>query len=304
MQKKTEPMEASVVTSARINKKRDITVAYVILWGTLITAIATVFTALVTAIVKPEWFSLLILEQEATLTPVASIIEIKSTVTPPSVAGETSGVEFPTSVWAPPLDLPGADWAKGCINSEIWQIYSSENDFNAPTQDGCYQLLEYGISAHQGNLAFVREKVRVPEAYGILVPIPDNAAISFTLRATKLEKAEVWVGIAKEPTSWSGIYLVSKDGGNFAIREVTNNIPARKSRKYHDVEEPYRSEFQFEIEGNQWDISYDNSPAKMFSNVNLDFSPRYLFLGYRVYSENGVTGCLDTRISDLIIEKR
>ena len=238
---------------------------------------------------------------EVTLTPIDEVIVTSF----PSAIEKTpkTEIESPSSAWIPSEEYPGADWERGCISSETWGIYSSAGYLNTPVEDGCYQLIEYGVSVHQGNLAFVRTKVFEPEIFGFLIPIPNNAKIAFDLRINELENAEVLVGISESPNSWDGVYLFSKADDNFHVASVENNFPVKVRENYYERSAPNIYNFEFEIEGNLWDISYENSPADMFTDINLSFSPRYLFIGYRAYKKGGSTGNLNTRISHLVIEE-
>ncbi len=237
-------------------------------------------------------------------TPIVTVVSTDTdTVNTPSISPTSNSIS-PTSIWTPSAEYPGADWKRNCISSDIWDVYSANYDFENKVQDGCYQLLEYGISAHSGNLAFVREKVRSTEIYGILVPIPDNVEIEFVLRVNKINNADIWMGIVKEPNSRAGTYLVSKKDAYFDIIEIRNTFPSKLHENYHIQFNQGNYHFRFELQGNQWNIWRDGTPQPMFTNINLTFTPRYLFIGYRAYPTDGVSGELDVRISDLMIEEQ
>ncbi len=210
----------------------------------------------------------------------------------------------PTSAWTPSVEYPGADWQRGCISAKIWELYSLDPTFGEVVKDGCYQLLEYGISAHQGNLAFVRQKVRETELYGVVVPIPDNAEIDFSLRVNALNNADIWMGIIQNPASRAGVYLVGKKDAYFDMIEVKHDYPSKLNENYHIRFNQGFYRFKFEIEGNLWNIWRNGTPQAMFSDINLSFAPRYLFIGYRAYPQDGISGTVDVRISDLVIEEK
>jgi hypothetical protein len=267
----------------------------------VIGALATIAAAMVGSPVLVEMYKTSLTQtqtQTPTMTPV-STIEL-----PTKPSASPSNSQTATSVWTPSAEYPGSDWKRGCISAEIWQLYSSDPTFRAETKDGCYQLLEHGISAHQGNLAFVRNKVRQTEAYGILIPIPDNVAIEFSLRVNALNNAEVWTGIVKSPDSRAGSYLVAKKNAYFDIVEIHNEYPSKRNENYHVRYNQDYYHFKFEIEGNLWNIWRNGTPQTMFSDINLMFTPRYLFIGYRAYPSDGVSGTIDVRISDLTIEEK
>lgn len=225
-----------------------------------------------------------------------------SSFTPPPTlkAGETPPSPTADIVL---LENAGSDWERSCISSEIWQLYPSTLGLAVEHPEDCYSLISYGITANQGNLAFVRSNVREEEFRGIIVPIPDNTDIFFDLRVNHLENAEVWVGIMKSPIQWDGKYLRAKAGDSFNITNVINNFP-KHDDNYHETTNPQLYHFQYCIEGNLWTVNYDGSPAPMFRDEIINFSPRYLFIGYRAYSNGSVTGSIDARISNLKIEEK
>ncbi|MCP4141107.1 MAG: hypothetical protein GY755_12645 [Chloroflexi bacterium] len=252
----------------------------------------TIVAAFVAAILNPDWIPFL-QETAITETPTVMIDEVvfpQPTARPVKVDGERI--------------LPGEDWQSGCISSESWQVFSTEEGFLPSVEEECYNLIEHGVFASDGYLSFVKSKVRHPIIYGLTTEIFTNANVSVSLDINHIENAEVWVGIADSQNTWNGVYLVTKAGDNLSIRNVVNNLPVHTNRKYHAMEASGHYDFQFEIVGNQWDVSYDDSPANMFSSIELSFSPRYLFIGYRAYPENGLTGNIDVKISNLTIEDR
>jgi len=236
--------------------------------------------------------------QTAMITP-SSEVSLAST----EISGENTESP-PTSVWTPSAEFPGADWERGCVSSEIWDVYSSNFNLLMPISGNCYQLIEYGISAHQGNLAFVKNKILNEEIYGVLVRIPDNANIEFSLRVNELNNGDIWMGVVESPISRAGKYLVAKKDSYFDIIEIQKNFPSTVHENYHVQfhKNPYH--FRFEIEGNQWNIWREGTPQAMYTDINITFVPRYFFIGYRAYSANGISGTVDVRISDLVIEER
>lgn len=265
----------------------------------LITALFAAFAAIAVAMIENPKESL------PTQTSEAMVVE-----QPPQILTNTPPKTDipalpPTSVWTPSAEYPGADWQRGCISADIWQVYPSDRILLGDVvKDGCYQLLEYGISAHQGNLAFVRQKVRQTEIYGILVPIPDNVEIEFSLRVNRLDNAEVWMGIVKSPNSRAGSYLVAKKDAYFDLVEIKRDFPSKLNENYHVRYNQDYYHFKFDIEGNLWNIWRNGTPQAMYSGINLMFTPRYLFIGYRAYPSNGISGTVDVRISDLTIEEK
>lgn len=197
----------------------------------------------------------------------------------------------------------GNDWESSCISSEIWQLYPNSLGLAVEHPENCYNLIAYGMTANQGNLAFVRSNAREEEFRGLVIPIPDNVDIFFNLRVNHLENAAVWIGIMKNPTRWDGKYLRAKAGDSFNITNVINNFP-KHGDNYHETTAPPIYHFQYCLEGNLWTVNYDGSPAPMFKDEIITFSPRYLFIGYRAYSNSGVTGSIDVRISNLQIEAK
>lgn len=222
-------------------------------------------------------------------------------MTSPTLTEETQS-PLPTAdmvIW----EKAGSDWGRSCISSEIWQLYPNTLGLAVEHPENCYNLIAYGITANQGNLAFVRNNVREEEFRGVEIPIPDNVDIFFDLRVNHLENAEVWVGIMKNPTQIDGKYLRAKAGDNFNITNVINNFP-KHGENYYEKTSPPIYHFQYVIEGNLWTVNYDGSPAPMFKDETLNFSPRYLLIGYRAYSKGDMTGSIDVRISNLKIEEK
>ena len=274
------------------------------LWGIIIAAVlgllGTFYQANKTDPVRVPAFEAT-LEAEKTLTAIATLNA--GTPSPADIStSEPSLAPAPLTEPSPP-ERPSESLERGCISEKVWKLYSSDPNFSPEAQDGCYSLLDYGISARQGSLSFVRSKVRAPETYGLLVSIPNNAGISFELRINNIKNAEVWVGIAQSPRSWAGKYLRSKANGNFDIATVVNSFPTY-GENYYEKNEPDVYKFEYLVEGNLWTITYDSSPAPMFSDLTLNFSSRYLFVGFRAYPQDGISGSLDVCISDLVIEAK
>ena len=266
----------------------------------IITAIATVFAAMLTGV--GEQVVDYLLPPQATATVIAPPAPIATDVITPTTVVLLTPVADSTP-WELPVEAPGEDWLHSCISADSWRFFSQNPIGEIQIVDGCYQLIEYGISAHQGNLVFVRNKVRIPETHGILIPIPNDAEISFHLRTTELTNAEIWTGIVRSQDSQAGKYLVAKDGGYFDIVEIKEEFPSVLHRNYEVKYNQGDYKINFDIEGNQWSIGYNGFPAPMFSHLILDFSPRYLFIGYRAYPEGNVAGKIEVRISELQISE-
>ena len=194
---------------------------------------------------------------------------------------------------------PGDDWEQNCISAQIWSFYSLEGE--TPSQnDGCYVLLKWGVSALDGNLNIFTQNSRTPTLVGIMVPLPQNVSVSFSLDVNALENAEFWAGIAESSTIPAGKYLFAKGDGYFDLMNVENVRYPTFIARYHAYGNPTHYRFTMTVEGTKFEISRDGYSGDMFSPLPIPFAPRYLFLGYRTHAGEGAVD-IDLSIRNLEI---
>ncbi len=240
--------------------------------------------------------------------PTATFVFPSVTQVPPT-ATETPVPPTPTATatatrTATPADShaslrPGDDWEQNCISAQIWSFYSLEGE--TPSQnDGCYVLLKWGVSALDGNLNIFTQNSRTPTLVGIMVPLPQNVSVSFSLDVNALENAEFWAGIAESSTIPAGKYLFAKGDGYFDLMNVENVRYPTFIARYHAYGNPTHYRFTMTVEGTKFEISRDGYSGDMFSPLPIPFAPRYLFLGYRTHAGEGAVD-IDLSIRNLEI---
>jgi hypothetical protein len=218
-----------------------------------------------------------------------------------TLAPTRTAVPSPTAT-ATPLLLPGEDWKQDCISSSIWSFYNKNGEVPR-MEEGCYVLLPWGISALDGQLDIFTQDAHTPMTAGIMLPLPTNVSVTFSLDVKSVENADVWMGIAESTSSPIGKYLFAKGDGFFDLMEIERLDYPRFVARYHAYESPTRYRLTLTVEGTKFEVSRAGSYGQMFSPLYIRFAPRYLFLGYRTHVGDGDVK-VDVSIYDLVIEPR
>lgn len=212
----------------------------------------------------------------ATLTPTPTSTA-PSSATPNNTPTKVYFTETPTPIT---LVAAGDDWQSDCISVANWQPDLEESI--AEDDNGCYNLIPWGIAANNGNLLLTtvsKQKTTALE-YGVFTPLPQCGTFKFSIRVDELTNSEVWLGFFRESSLESnGILITIQNDDNFDVREM----PSQK--EYADnihlgAEGGNYENIQVEFIGPTIYVTVDGQPV--IANYPINVSPRKLFLGYRM----------------------
>ncbi len=239
-----------------------------------------------------------------TITAVAS----NNALTPTKSTSPSVNVSTATTLDSLPI---GQDIKNNCIGKN-WTPYttSKNRSQNLAVKDGCYQLLELGISPEKGKLLFSQQDPTEGIVNGIVGNISQTITAEIEVDIEKLSNAEIKIGIlsAKAPSSFlNGKLLVVYENGTIAIREITNGDEKIASPLYvYTASCPPRIyNFRFELTNLRLNISRyngrckDGSPMffKSYNYVDIPFENRFLFVGYGI-NQKGVVS------ANIVVEQK
>jgi hypothetical protein len=217
-----------------------------------------------------------------------------SSATPSNTPTKVYFTETPTPIT---LVAAGDDWQSDCISVANWQPDLEESI--AEVDNGCYDLIPWGIAANNGNLLLttVSKQKSTALEYGIFTPLTQNKTFEFSIRVNELTNSEVWIGFFREKSLESqGILITIQNDDNFDVREM----PSQKE---------YADNIHLGAEGGNYEnilitfigpvlyVTVDGQPV--IANYPINVSPKQLFLGYRMLPKGEIKATIrDIKITD------
>jgi len=212
----------------------------------------------------------------ATLTPTPTSTA-PSSATPSNTPTKVYFTETPTPIT---LVAAGDDWQSDCISVANWQP-DLENE-NAEDNNGCYNLIPWGIAANNGKLMLItvsKQKTTALE-YGIFTPLTQNRTFRFSIHVSELTNSEVWLGFFQEKSLDSqGVLITIQTDDNFDVREMPSQKEYADNIHLGTAGGNYEN-ILIEFIGPVLYVTVDGQPV--IANYPIDVSPKQLFLGYRM----------------------
>lgn len=293
------PKQSESKKNGASSKRIDpaIIIAVITVIGTLITAIfaSPVLIALIQKTPPPTITSAETLAPSSTPTLTAAIAV--ATDTPPTTPPPTS---TPTTT---PTVIAGQDFQSGCINANLWTPYTTNLLLSQAlsSQNGCWQILEMGLSAQDKGLLLSNQGATESGTYGIVTSIPQNAAIEFVVKVVRISDGELKFGVVSGPSpssDFEGVFMAMRDGGVLGFRTASGseekNVIAYTVSYY-----PGTYKFRFDLAGIRLTISRDGSTID-YKPMDITFSTRLFFIGYQVNKN----GSVEADISGLAIQQK
>lgn len=214
---------------------------------------------------------------------------------PTSTASTQTAIPTPATITSPisPVNA-GGDWKENCISTTFWQPYIYNQ--NIYTKDKCFNLVEWGLAANKGDLTLIKNEFFISSAedYGIITKIKSTGILKVSVQAYKLENSEIWIGILSDNSLRSkGFLLTIQEDDNIDIRplpsgsEIINNMQLKYAGGEYNI--------IINLENAKFSSTIDQQ--KIITDWPLEFSPGYLFLGYRSLPDTEI----DARIFNLIL---
>lgn len=238
-------------------------------------------------------------------TPTASLVSIVPSATKiSSIASAPSSSTISTETPEVSSSLTLED---GCINSTTWT--PDYGDFQSKDKNGCWQLLDLGISAQNGGLLLFLRQPEKDLSHGIFTPIPQNVVIEFTFQVNELETSssarntDIVFGIvpANEPDPFKGLVFLldvqSKQQNPIFLKLDEPNQEPKLLRSQYDFGKEYKVKLDIEELIFNAIINGDN---KIINTRSIPFADRAFWIGYTV--PNG--GTLSALISHITIQHK
>lgn len=204
-----------------------------------------------------------------------------------TVPGQPSSTPEPPTNTPEPTPTPpppaiGADWANGCV-SILW--VPEPPLAAAPLANDCHsEPVNNVFFADAGSLKFLVDgRFDNTQVFGMYAPLPASGTASISIALTRLEDAEIWMGIFAAPTLQSQGTIIVVPPGNTQKRPLVQKtmpgqVERQKTQPFSEDSATYDVVFEF----GSGSVRTTIMQFTVFDAVPVVSSQQWLFVGYQV----------------------
>jgi len=286
-------MEAYMAAQNKKQHKADkddtpVKVQTIITRGVIVTAIISAISAVILAILNPGFIQLLTKNTEpSSIEGGGGLAENTLLAENPPAPQPVAPSPEPVMVQPTPTPIPqpGEDWKKGCVDVAVWSPFLSGE--TAAKDGACYSLTDWGMAANNGAFDMAMQTtVFSAEGYGIFTPWQGWKELDVKIETRFAQNSEVWVGFFEDDDLQSaGLVFVTQDNRTIDVRHTQRINDKRLPDNFGEI--PAWKDGQFpvfspEIKIDGVNVAIYESGQPILSDYAYGFTPRYLFIGYRL----------------------